>query len=376
MNRISFKIFIWLFLIAVSLSGIILGFGIYAGDFEEHVTISSKYDVKLKESVELNFSVPILKADYINGIKIYPNEDVVISLADSKRSVSIAPKKYWNPESEYVLSLPEGYSAMFTKINIQQFRFSTEKYPTVKMVTPSNGAKDVIVGVEDPIVVDFNKSTKGFFIKFESDPLGEFVFQNNPEKTQFKLLPKNKIKDGKIYKLKISIKAGEEDDSGYREIYTGSFETLAPASISWDKNLSIRLEQAKKYARAKITTGKYIDINTSSQIMTIFEDGKFLDAYLISSGKRGMQTPIGEHKIYNKFPRAFSKAYGLYMPYWMAILPTGKVGIHELPEWPGGYKEGANHLGIPVSHGCVRLGVGSAQRVYEWAEIGTPVIIH
>jgi lipoprotein-anchoring transpeptidase ErfK/SrfK len=64
------------------------------------------------------------------------------------------------------------------------------------------------------------------------------------------------------------------------------------------------------------------------------------------------------------------------MPYWMAIVPGGKFGIHELPEWPGGYKEGANHLGTPVSHGCVRLGVGPAQTVYNWADIGTPVVVH
>jgi lipoprotein-anchoring transpeptidase ErfK/SrfK len=97
---------------------------------------------------------------------------------------------------------------------------------------------------------------------------------------------------------------------------------------------------------------------------------------MISSGKRGMDTPKGSFQIRNKFPRAWSKKYGLFMPYWMAIVPSGQFGIHELPEWPGGYKEGQNHLGTPVSHGCVRLGVGPAKIVYDWAEIGTAVIVH
>jgi lipoprotein-anchoring transpeptidase ErfK/SrfK len=60
----------------------------------------------------------------------------------------------------------------------------------------------------------------------------------------------------------------------------------------------------------------------------------------------------------------------------MAIRADGKYGLHELPEWPNGYKEGASHLGIPVSHGCVRLGVGAAVRVFNWVEIGTPVVIY
>lgn len=370
------KIFTILFFSTVFLVGIVFGAKVYSGDFEEHVDISAKSNIALNEPIILNFSVPILKEDYHNGIKIYPPQKIRVAMEDSKRKIIIDPETAWSPESEYVISLPEGYSAMFTKINIQQFRFSTEKYPSVRMVVPSNGTKDVIIGAEDPIIVDFNKSTRGFYVKFESDPSVEFIYQNDSGKTQFKLLPKDKMKDGQLYGLKISIRPEKGSDADYREIYSGSFETLSLAPISWEKDFSLRLEQAKKYTRAKIETGKYIDINLSSQIMTIFEDGNILDAYLISSGKRGMGTPMGEHKIYNKFPRAFSKAYGLFMPYWMAIVPDGKVGIHELPEWPGGYKEGTNHLGIPVSHGCVRLGVGPAGRVYDWAEIGTPVIIY
>jgi lipoprotein-anchoring transpeptidase ErfK/SrfK len=147
-------------------------------------------------------------------------------------------------------------------------------------------------------------------------------------------------------------------------------------AIERNKNPATKLEEAKKYSKPQIEIGKYIDISLRYQNMVIFEDGKVLDAYQISSGKKGMDTPIGTFKIENKFPKAWSKAYGLWMPNWMAILPTGKVGIHELPVWPSGYQEGAAHLGIPVSHGCVRLGPGAAKRVYDWAEVGTPVIVH
>jgi lipoprotein-anchoring transpeptidase ErfK/SrfK len=146
--------------------------------------------------------------------------------------------------------------------------------------------------------------------------------------------------------------------------------------IERNKNPANIIEEAKTYAQPQILTGKYIDISLKYQNMVIFEDGKALDAYQISSGMRGMGTPVGTFKIENKSPRAWSAGYGLWMPNWMAILPSGKIGIHELPVWPGGYQEGANHLGIPVSHGCVRLGVGAAKRVFDWAEIGTPVIVH
>lgn len=52
-----------------------------------------------------------------------------------------------------------------------------------------------------------------------------------------------------------------------------------------------------------------------------------------------------------------------------------QYGIHELPEWPNGVKEGTGHLGTAVSGGCVRLGIGPAKALYDWAEVGTEVEI-
>ena len=89
-----------------------------------------------------------------------------------------------------------------------------------------------------------------------------------------------------------------------------------------------------------------------------------------------METPKGTHAVANKSSRAWSKKYGVFMPYWMAIAPGGSFGIHELPECPDGGKEGTAQLGMPASHGCIRLGIGPAERVYNWAEIGTPVVVY
>ena len=120
--------------------------------------------------------------------------------------------------------------------------------------------------------------------------------------------------------------------------------------------------------------GKYIDIDLSQQKLCIIEGNNILGCYTVSTGKASTPTPKGTRYIMDKSPRAYSAPYGLYMPWWSGM--GGGFGIHELPEWPGGFKEGEAHLGIPVSHGCVRLGVGPAQTVYNWADIGTPVYIH
>jgi len=103
-------------------------------------------------------------------------------------------------------------------------------------------------------------------------------------------------------------------------------------------------------------------------------NGITIRTHTISSGKWSTPTIPGTYTIANKSLRAWSASYGLWMPYWMSLGGT-KMGIHELPEWPNGHKEGENHLGIPVSHGCIRLGVGAAKIVYDWTDLGTKVII-
>jgi len=137
------------------------------------------------------------------------------------------------------------------------------------------------------------------------------------------------------------------------------------------------LEIAKGYdplsKEAKLLA-KSILIDTKKQELYQQLNGTTIRTHTVSTGKPSMPTPKGTFVIANKAPRAWSKTYGLWMPYWMGIKGT-RAGIHELPEWPNGYKEGANHLGKPVSHGCIRLGVGAAKIVYDWTEVGTKIVI-
>ncbi|MFA4834115.1 MAG: L,D-transpeptidase family protein [Patescibacteria group bacterium] len=119
---------------------------------------------------------------------------------------------------------------------------------------------------------------------------------------------------------------------------------------------------------------KRIEVNTKAQVLSYFLGEVRLGSFPVSSGKASMPTPKGHFTIYNKFPKAWS-SYGLWMPYWLGM-QYGKFGIHELPVWPNGYKEGENHLGTPVSHGCIRLGVGPAELIYNWTPVGTPVFIY
>lgn len=124
----------------------------------------------------------------------------------------------------------------------------------------------------------------------------------------------------------------------------------------------------------KVKLEKSIDVDISDQRLQYFLGPVRLGVRIVSTGKASTPTPIGEFKIEKKNKKAWSKMAGLWMPYWMSF--NGVYAFHELPEWPNGTKEGANHLGIPVSHGCVRLGIGPAEQLYDWTPVGTKIIIH
>jgi lipoprotein-anchoring transpeptidase ErfK/SrfK len=116
------------------------------------------------------------------------------------------------------------------------------------------------------------------------------------------------------------------------------------------------------------------EINLDKQTMSFFVAGIKWREFKVSTGKPSMPTPTGEFRIISKIENAWSRTYGLWMPFWLG-LDRGGIGIHELPVWPGGYREGENHLGQAVSHGCIRLGVGAAQYIYNHLQIGDMVVI-
>jgi len=138
---------------------------------------------------------------------------------------------------------------------------------------------------------------------------------------------------------------------------------------------TIHLEEITDARLIEAGAKKNIKVDTSkNQRLHYYLGDTKIGSFPISAGKASTPTPKGNYSIVNKHPKAWSP-YGLWMPYWLG-LGTGRFGFHELPIWPSGYREGQNHLGVAVSHGCIRLGIGPAKYLYDWVEIGTPVYIY
>lgn len=118
---------------------------------------------------------------------------------------------------------------------------------------------------------------------------------------------------------------------------------------------------------------KVIEIIISSQQLRAWDGQQLVMETAVSTGKPGYETPRGQFSILSKERRHWSTIYGVWMPYAMRVV--GGIFIHELPVRTSGEQYGADQLGSPASGGCIRVGVGSARQLYNWAPVGTTVVI-
>ncbi len=122
---------------------------------------------------------------------------------------------------------------------------------------------------------------------------------------------------------------------------------------------------------------KLILVDISDQRLYAYQDGALLYDFVASTGLPGLDTAPGTYSVLNKIPNAYGSTWNIWMPNWLGIYWAGSLqnGIHALPILPGGGRLWEGWLGTPVSYGCVILGVWESQTLYDWAEVGTPVII-
>ncbi len=127
---------------------------------------------------------------------------------------------------------------------------------------------------------------------------------------------------------------------------------------------------------------KYIEVDISQQKLFTFKNKALVKTYRVSTGK-DYPTPTGTFKILNKTGLGFSNIYNVWMPYWMGFEFSKELhayfGIHELPYFYSGankIQRPREFIGAPNTGGCVALDIGDSKEVYQFADIGTPVVIY
>jgi LysM repeat protein len=142
----------------------------------------------------------------------------------------------------------------------------------------------------------------------------------------------------------------------------------------------LRIPSGGNVPAAPNSTGvasRRIVVDLSDQRMYVYQNGQLLWNWVISTGRPGQETAVGNYQVQNKIPNAYAYTWSLQMPYWLGIYWAGSLqnGIHALPIQANGQRLWAGYLGQRVSFGCIILGTQNAQTLYNWATVGTPVDI-
>jgi len=119
---------------------------------------------------------------------------------------------------------------------------------------------------------------------------------------------------------------------------------------------------------------KEIQVFIEEQILVALENGEEVYNFDIVTGKDGKETTAGRYQIFRKHEKYTSKTYGSEMPYTMFFTKDGKA-IHgtqmaTLRSYLHSYL--TESVG---SQGCVGLTDDNAKALFDWAPIGTPVVV-
>lgn len=122
------------------------------------------------------------------------------------------------------------------------------------------------------------------------------------------------------------------------------------------------------------TDYKRMDVNLSRQTMTLYENDKPVRTIYVATGVAAAPTPTGTYYVQMKAAQMRFRGvnpdgshYDIpdvhwVMPFW------GDYTIH------GAYWR--PRFGVPGSDGCVSMSDADAKSLFDWADVGTPIVIH
>ena len=117
-----------------------------------------------------------------------------------------------------------------------------------------------------------------------------------------------------------------------------------------------------------------IRVFIEQQVLVALENDEEIYNFDIVTGRDGKETTAGRYQIFRKHEKYTSKKYKSEMPYTMFFTKDGKA-IHgtqmaTLRSYLHSYL--SESVG---SQGCVGLTDDNAKALFDWARIGTPVVV-
>ncbi|MEO8320447.1 MAG: L,D-transpeptidase family protein [Bradyrhizobium sp.] len=166
---------------------------------------------------------------------------------------------------------------------------------------------------------------------------------------------------GAAYPADAALLYYQDSDSGY---YRPSPSAQPKRQRNARKNSASKKEAAEKETGAKPQGPLIIAISIDKQKVRVYDSRGLFAESSVSTGMKGHSTPMGVFSIIQKHKFHHSNIYsGAPMPYMQRITWSG-VAMHAgvLP-------------GYPASHGCIRMPMAFAMKMWNWTRMGARVVV-
>ncbi len=154
-------------------------------------------------------------------------------------------------------------------------------------------------------------------------------------------------------------------------VLAGAAMTLTALGVWVTPILSNPLREniATKMMELQTSQERWIQIDLKNQRLIAWEGGNQVYAIVISTGKNATPTRPGIFTIQTKLPKSRMRGANYDVPNVPYVMfYEGNYAIH------GAYWH--RRFGTPVSQGCVNVAVNHARWLFDWASVGTPVVIN
>jgi lipoprotein-anchoring transpeptidase ErfK/SrfK len=273
----------------------------------------------------------------------------IVKLTTTPNTQTLAPEK--------VSTLPTREKTITTPVTVNQASL-------VKEAIPLTSTQPTIQYIE--VIDSCGPQFEGDCVHARSGPGTEYALQGQ-------------LRAGMVLRV-----ATTTTDEGGRTWYKIKFESFLvhPERVVGDWYVAgdyvrpFMSEGNVDLTKESATTTKRIVIDRSEQKLYAYDGEELFMEQTVSTGLNSTPTPRGTFTIYKKMPSRYmqgplpgltSQYYDLPGVPWVLYFTSEGAAIH------GTYWH--DKFGQRWSHGCVNLPYAEAQKLYAWANVGTPVTV-
>lgn len=191
---------------------------------------------------------------------------------------------------------------------------------------------------------------------------------------------------GKIAKLPVDRKVAVDTATGAQSVIQQGrsgqqlkdIDKLADAvmdALKSNKPLSqdVSVEDAPFKTVTVSGYGKWIEVDLSQETTTLYLGNVPIKTFLISSGRAATPTEVGTFHVYRKYDVTTMTGTILGEYYYIPNIPWVSY-FDDGEAFHGTYWH--HNFGHPMSHGCINMSIPDAKILYDFAPVGTKVVVH